>query len=506
MDAPRTIGKYEILERIGQGGFGLVYKGRDPFIKRLVAVKLCTSSDETLRKRFVREAEIAGNLHHRYIVTVFEFGYDDAGPFLIQEYLPGEDLDHKIQRREPLDQATRLGYLLQIARALDYAHKKGVLHRDVKPGNVRVLEDGRIKILDFGIAKLAGAETQLTRTGRVLGTAGYLSPEQLKGEVVDGRSDVFSFGVLAYELLAYEHPFPGTTISELLDRVVHSDPRPLPVILPDCPAEIGLMVARCLEKDPGRRYAGFPEITEVLSGVLTDLDASDGSPRRKPTPEETLAGPGADELRPVGRDVRGDPTTSDDLEATQLVEPLPAATPREPPASWSPAAASGTEEGSESPDRDRAPGQARDDRPGGGDSLAGRLIFGAIVTFLIVAGVAAIWWIAGSTQTGPDTGDSPAATAGAGGEASIVVDAVPWGRLMEVADAEGRAIPLPPETTTPLTLHLPPGEYTFTLVHPEADEPATCTVLVDRGAAGRCRVELVRIDAMDYLREAGWWR
>ncbi|MGD2115425.1 MAG: serine/threonine-protein kinase, partial [Acidobacteriota bacterium] len=244
MDAPRTIGKYEILERIGQGGFGLVYKGRDPFIKRLVAVKLCTSSDETLRKRFVREAEIAGNLHHRYIVTVFEFGYDDAGPFLIQEYLPGEDLDHKIQRREPLDQATRLGYLLQIARALDYAHKKGVLHRDVKPGNVRVLEDGRIKILDFGIAKLAGAETQLTRTGRVLGTAGYLSPEQLKGEVVDGRSDVFSFGVLAYELLAYEHPFPGTTISELLDRVVHSDPRPLPVILPDCPAEIGLMVAR----------------------------------------------------------------------------------------------------------------------------------------------------------------------------------------------------------------------------------------------------------------------
>jgi hypothetical protein len=136
----------------------------------------------------------------------------------------------------------------------------------------------------------------------------------------------------------------------------------------------------------------------------------------------------------------------------------------------------------------------------------GRLIFRAIVTFLIIAAVAAIWWIAGSPEAGTDADDTPEAAAGADAEASVVVDAVPWGRLMAVTDADGREVPLPPETTTPLTLHLPAGEYTLTLVHPAAEEPATCTVLVDRGAAGRCRVELLRIDAREYMREAGWWR
>ena len=299
MDTPRKIGKYEILERIGQGGFGLVYKARDPFIKRLVAIKVCTSSDETLKKRFIREAEIAGNLHHRSIVTVFELGYDAAGPFLVQEYLPGEDLDAKIRRRDELTLAVKVRYLLQIGRALEYAHKKGILHRDIKPGNMRVLEDDRVKILDFGIAKLAGAETQLTRTGKVLGTAGYLSPEQLKGEPVDARSDVFSFGALAYELISYEHPFPGTTISELLQQVVDTDPHPLPTLAPDCPPEVAAMITRCLEKDPARRYPGFPEVCEVLAGTLAELEPSVlRRPLESLTEETMLPGERAKRLRP----------------------------------------------------------------------------------------------------------------------------------------------------------------------------------------------------------------
>lgn len=513
MESPRKIGKYEILERIGQGGFGFVYKGRDPFIKRLVAVKVCTSSDETLRKRFVREAEIAGNLHHRYIVTVFEFGYDDAGPFLIQEYLPGEDLEHKIRRRQPLPQATRLRYLLQIARALDYAHKKGVLHRDVKPGNVRVLEDDRIKILDFGIAKLTGAETQLTRTGRVLGTAGYLAPEQLEGGPVDGRSDVFSFGVLAYELLTYEHPFPGTTISELLERVVHGEPRPLPTVWPDCPPEVAAMIARCLEKDPERRYAGFPEITEVLAEVVAGAEASEREAEAgrspAPRPDETLMAPGGRDVRRVGPRPAKLPGVEDDLEATQLVEPLPPAGPREAPGAEAPpdelpAAAPRPEE--------RPTGQAgggdepRPGRPSGLGGLAGRLVLGAVVTLLIGLAAGAIWWIARSPETGAVPGEAPAVTAGAGNEASVVVEAVPWGRLVAVEDADGRPVPLPPETTTPMRLHLPAGEYELTLVHPDSDEPATCSILVESGAVGRCRVELLRLGATEYFRKAGWWR
>ncbi|HSL82781.1 MAG TPA: serine/threonine-protein kinase, partial [Thermoanaerobaculia bacterium] len=322
MEIPSTIGKYEVLERVGKGGFGVVYKGRDPFIKRLVAVKVCTSTDDTLKRRFLREAEIAGNLHHRNIVTVFEFGYDDhAGPFLAQEYLSGEDLEVKIRAAAPVPHDVRLGYLLQIARALEYAHKKGILHRDVKPSNVRVLDDDRVKILDFGIAKLSGAETQLTRSGRVMGTAGYLSPEQIKGEPVDARSDVFSFGVLAYELLTYVHPFPGTTISELLQQVVRTEPRPIAAVWPECPPEVAAAVTRCLEKDPERRYASFSEVADVLASVLAGLrEGSGGGEALSPLPPEALP-PEPRSAEPPTAPMHRPPEPP-----TALVAPAPAAT------------------------------------------------------------------------------------------------------------------------------------------------------------------------------------
>ena len=524
MDTPRKIGKYEIQERIGQGGFGLVYKARDPFIKRLVAIKVCTSSDETLKKRFIREAEIAGNLHHRSIVTVFEFGYDAAGPFLVQEYLPGEDLDTKIRRRDELTLAVKVRYLLQIGRALEYAHKKGILHRDIKPSNIRVLEDDRVKILDFGIAKLAGAETQLTRTGKVLGTAGYLSPEQLKGEPVDARSDVFSFGVLAYELMSYEHPFPGTTISELLHQVVEVEPDPLPTLAPECPPEVAAMIARCLEKDPARRYPGFPEVCELLAGTLAELEPSVlRRPLESLTEETMLPGERAKRLRPGSATVRrltpapNPAATSDasgpesvaehDLEATQLVDQLSPpkdAPPPLPPLPPSPTpGTSGPPPVHEEPPTERTAPAIEADAPPG---LASRLILAAGVTLLICLAAAVLWWIAQTPQSSPAAVDRPAVAAETGSEASVVVDAVPWGRLIQVTDAAGESIPLPPETTTPLTLHLPPGEYTLELLHPQAEAPATCTVTVRRGSVGHCRVELVRIDPSEYFEESGWWR
>lgn len=481
MEIPRAIGKYEILERIGKGGFGVVYKGRDPFIKRLVAVKVCTSSDETLKRRFLREAEIAGNLHHRNVVTVFEFGYDDTGPFLVQEYLDGEDLEAKIRRVDPIPQDVRLGYLLQIARALEYAHKKGILHRDVKPANVRVLHDDRIKILDFGIAKLSGAETQLTRSGRILGTAGYLSPEQIKGEPVQARSDVFSFGVLSYELLSYVHPFPGTTISELLHQVVRTDPKPLASICPACPSEVAAMVTRCLEKDPARRYDGFPEVAEILASVLAGLrtepsGASQGveeveakeEPAAPPPPS-----PEASRFRPVPVPPSSSAPLAgeDDLEATQAISPA---------------------------------------GPGLSASAQRWMVAGAVLLgcFLLALGAAWVGWrrlAAPVSEQVVSVGAAPEAADAVLPRGRLLLDASPWGEVVRLTDADGREVPLPEERSTPLVLELPAGRYTAELSHPAAAS-GTCRAELEAGGTARCRTELHRLDPVDYFREAGWWR
>jgi serine/threonine-protein kinase len=268
---PATIGKYEILEQIGAGGFGAVYKARDPIIKRLVAVKLCTADDEQLRKRFFREAEISGNLHDPNIVTVFDSGVEDGAPYLIQEYLGGEDLDRVIRRGDDIPRHERLECLMQVARGLRYAHQKGVLHRDVKPGNVRLLEGGKAKLMDFGIATLKSSHTRLTRIGTLVGTVGYLAPEQLRGARADERVDIFSFGVLAYELLSYERPFKGDDWEVVCRNIIEAEPEPLGNLIDGYPPQLIQIVERCLKKDPKDRYASFDEILPALNPVLVAL-------------------------------------------------------------------------------------------------------------------------------------------------------------------------------------------------------------------------------------------
>ena len=259
-----TLDKYQVLEKIGVGGFGVVYKAYDPFIKRHVAIKTCTSEETETRERFMREAEIAGNLHHRNIVTVYDFGFKDGVPYLVQEYLSGEDLDRKIKRREFLSLPEKLLYLVQIARGLQYAHSRGVVHRDIKPANIRILEDDTAKIMDFGIAKLAQHQEALTQAGITLGTAAYLAPEQIRGGAFDARTDLFSFGVLAYELFALERPFQGAEISAVFYKILNEDAAPLRGKAPDCPEELERIVRRCLEKEPQRRY---PNCTELLHDI-----------------------------------------------------------------------------------------------------------------------------------------------------------------------------------------------------------------------------------------------
>jgi serine/threonine-protein kinase len=319
------IGKYEILDRIGVGGFGVVYKGYDPFIKRFVAVKTCTSDDEEIRNRFHQEAEIAGNLQHRNVVTVYDFGVQDGVPYLVQEYLSGEDLDRKIKTRAPLSFPEKLLYLVQVARGLEYAHSKGVIHRDIKPANIRILEDGTAKIMDFGIAKLQQQQSGLTQTGMTLGTAAYLAPEQIRGEPVNQRTDIFSYGILAYELLTYERPYGGEVISTVLYQILHLTPRSIGALWPDCPPQLSSIVGRCLEKEPTRRYLSCSELLRDLDALLRKqraqraLGDSSGQLGAAGSLTRSLPSPGATPAAPAAA-----PAAAPSALATVPVERLPA--------------------------------------------------------------------------------------------------------------------------------------------------------------------------------------
>ncbi|MEM8962586.1 MAG: serine/threonine-protein kinase [Acidobacteriota bacterium] len=280
----QQIGKYEVVGKIGQGAFGIVFEGRDPNLKRRVAIKVCAAEDEALRRRFEREAEIAGRLEHEHIVVAYDYGVEQDYPYLVQEFLDGEDLDKVIGRQPVMPTADKIQVLRQIATALDYAHGRGVIHRDIKPGNIRLLPNGDVKILDFGIAKLLSAETQLTQKGVAMGTASYLPPEQVRAEELDHRADIFSFGVLAYELLAYDRPFKGNTLSALVYQILYKIPPGLGDVWSACPPKLATLVARCLEKKPADRF-------ETFADVLTDLDAIDVDEPSVDPAAETLTMP-----------------------------------------------------------------------------------------------------------------------------------------------------------------------------------------------------------------------
>jgi serine/threonine protein kinase len=259
-----SVGKYEIRRVVAQGGFGTVFEGWDPLIKRQVAVKTCSLTDPEIRSRFEREAQIAGNLDHPSIVRVFDFGVDQGFPYLVQELLSGTDLDGMIQSGTHITAPEKLLILIQIARGLEYAHGQGVIHRDIKPANVRILDDGSVKLMDFGIAMLQQVDSRHTLEGMTAGTAAYLAPEQIRGDPASERTDIFSYGVLAYELLSGKRPFAGDTISTVLFQIVNDSPPAL--VPPWCQASPALskLVHRCLEKAPNRRW---PDMTTLLKAL-----------------------------------------------------------------------------------------------------------------------------------------------------------------------------------------------------------------------------------------------
>jgi serine/threonine-protein kinase len=249
------IGKYDVVEVLGQGGMGVVYKAMDNAIGRLVAIKMMTggfAENAGLRKRFYREAQSTGTLQHPNIVIVHDLGEHQGSPYLVMEFLEGEPLSEIIATRRKLSMAQKLDYIIQGLTGLNYAHLKGIVHRDIKPANLMVLYDGTVKIVDFGIARLG--DQKLTRTGQVMGTVTYMSPEQINAQVVDGRTDIFSTGVMLYELLTYTLPFDGKDTTSTIIKIINEPPPPLETFLPGHP-ELEEILHKALAKDREERYA-----------------------------------------------------------------------------------------------------------------------------------------------------------------------------------------------------------------------------------------------------------
>ena len=268
----KRIGKYEVIELIGRGGMGLVYRASDRQLNREVAIKTVTeglTGDAEMLQRFYQEAAKTGALKHPNIVIVHDLGEQDGFPYIVMEYLSGEPLDRLIQSGWSVPLAFKLEIIEQVCYALGYAHRNDVIHRDVKPGNVIVQPDGVAKLLDFGIARQEKYDGHLTRTGHVIGTIQYMAPERLKNEAFDGRSDIFSAGVMLYQILAGQLPFTGDY--SIVQKLLAEKHRPLSDFLHEYPPALDEILDRALAKNPDDRYATADEMASEISSVVDEL-------------------------------------------------------------------------------------------------------------------------------------------------------------------------------------------------------------------------------------------
>ena len=275
-EVPNKVGRYQIVESIGFGAMGAVYKAFDPLIKRTIAIKTIrldippqSPHYRTFIERFYHEARISGTLSHPNIVTLFDIGEtDDKVPFLAMEYIEGETIADVLNQGRHFRPEQVIGLVSQMAAAIDYAHAKGVIHRDIKPSNIIVHDGEKVKVTDFGIAKLV--DSDITHSGSLLGTPSYMSPEQAMGESLDGRSDIFSLGVVAFEMLSGQQPFPGNNVTSILYKLVHADPvRPPNLeVLGLLPDKWHQVFSKVLSKNPPDRYGTGADFVSELELCL----------------------------------------------------------------------------------------------------------------------------------------------------------------------------------------------------------------------------------------------
>jgi serine/threonine protein kinase len=262
----QTISHYHILEKLGEGGMGVVYKAQDAKLNRTVALKFLPqhlSASEQDKARFIQEAQAAAALNHPNICTIHGIEEHDGQTFIVMEFIEGQTLRDK-GANVPLKQTIEIG--IQLAEGLAVAHEKGIVHRDLKPENIMLQKDGRVRVMDFGLAKLKGA-SRLTKAGSTVGTTGYMSPEQVQGLEIDHRTDIFSLGVILYELFAGQSPFKGVHETAINYEIVNVDPEPMLSVKPEISPELDAIVLECMAKEPSERSQSAAEVAKDLRRV-----------------------------------------------------------------------------------------------------------------------------------------------------------------------------------------------------------------------------------------------
>jgi serine/threonine protein kinase len=267
LEGIETIGRYQIIHKLGQGGAGIVFLCKDPFIKRMVAIKISQTATDRARERFLVEAQSAGQFNHPNIVSIHDVGVQSNFCYMTMEYIEGDTLEKSCLKKHRLPLRRVIEIALNVCSALDYSHKRGIIHRDIKPANIMIDKDGIVKIADFGIAQM----TESTAVSGFFGTPSYMSPEQLKEEPIGYQSDIFSLGCVIYELLSNQKAFPGENNFSIIFKITSSEPEPISKIRPDLPPLMEDIIKKAIAKDPAERYQSCTELAYDLKVVLRGL-------------------------------------------------------------------------------------------------------------------------------------------------------------------------------------------------------------------------------------------
>jgi eukaryotic-like serine/threonine-protein kinase len=477
-DPVQIAGRYDVAQRLGAGAFGTVYKAKDKLLGRMVAIKTIRleglaaqgASLEELLERFKREARVSAQLKHPNIVTVYDVGDSDGMTYLAMEFIDGMGLDRLIatEGRLPMERAALIA--AQVADALDFAHKNGVVHRDIKPANIMIEPGDRVKVTDFGIAKATDSGEHLTVTGSLLGTPSYMSPEQAKGAVLDGRSDLFAVGCILYEMLVGKKAFRGESITGLIFKIITEEPPSLRDIDPLIPEPVIAIVQKALNKAPEARYQSGRELADDLTALTRPGSSPTMRQSEAPTSRgssRSPAAPGAPTVVSTGPPAGSAPTVN---AAPTVAAPPPAPRPAPPPP---PASRPGGPASSAAPARPpAAPAPAV--RPSGGGS-SGLLIVGLGLFLLIGVGIAGIWY-ALSQRSAPAPGAPLSGQSTATGDAATAAPPAPTAATAaEPAATVTPAMPAPdapsanPGPSNPPAATLPPT--TARTAAPPAAEP-----------------------------------